>query len=300
MTNKNILDAFRKVANKKGLGNWDILKKAGLESGKLLMARNKLYDGPRINKLPNLDNSEKALLRLELIGLVGKESAGSVVSFGALSGDSDGDTAHLWQRMDLADAPLEPPDELQLSIGALESAAEKQLARTWNRYGLLLTTIADELEFDPLAGVAVLAAEAKTRGFARDGRLMIGFDPSVFYTKWGRDNAAQFSEHFSFDEQRPWQGQRWREDKNSPWQDCHTKQSLSWDAFTLARSLDDTAAKLATAMGLCEMMGMNHAVLGYQSVGQMFDAFSSSERYQVMALFDWITGNTMIPVSLKP
>ena len=38
------------------------------------------------------------------------------------------------------------------------------------------------------------------------------------------------------------------------------------------------------------MMGFNHALLGYDSAGQMFDAFASSERYQVMGLFDFIGG----------
>jgi hypothetical protein len=43
-------------------------------------------------------------------------------------------------------------------------------------------------------------------------------------------------------------------------------------------------------MGLAEMIGFNFATMGYESAGQMFDAFSSSERYQIFALFDLIAG----------
>jgi hypothetical protein len=37
-------------------------------------------------------------------------------------------------------------------------------------------------------------------------------------------------------------------------------------------------------------MGFTFATIGYESAGQMFDAFSSSERYQILALFDLIAG----------
>ena len=38
------------------------------------------------------------------------------------------------------------------------------------------------------------------------------------------------------------------------------------------------------------MMGFNYAAIDYESVGQMFDAFSSGERYQIFAVFDLIAG----------
>jgi hypothetical protein len=38
------------------------------------------------------------------------------------------------------------------------------------------------------------------------------------------------------------------------------------------------------------MMGFTFATIGYESAGQMFDAFSSSERYQIFAVFDLIAG----------
>ncbi len=41
-------------------------------------------------------------------------------------------------------------------------------------------------------------------------------------------------------------------------------------------------------------MGFNHALTGFESPGQMFDAFAASERYQVLALFDFIGGRAAI------
>jgi hypothetical protein len=43
-------------------------------------------------------------------------------------------------------------------------------------------------------------------------------------------------------------------------------------------------------MGLAGQMGFTYALVGYESVGQMYDAFSSSERYQILSFFDLIAG----------
>ncbi len=70
----------------------------------------------------------------------------------------------------------------------------------------------------------------------------------------------------------------------------HGKQSSEWAAFEFAAGLDDTAAKLALAMGAPQIMGFNYATIGHLSVDQMYTAFSTSEHYQIIGLFDLIGG----------
>ena len=85
-------------------------------------------------------------------------------------------------------------------------------------------------------------------------------------------------------------GYQWRPGPDDEWRDCHRNQVAEWEVFDFACTLDETAAKLSTGLGLARMMGFNHAAIGYESVGRMFDALSSSERYQVFAVFDLIAG----------
>ena len=136
----------------------------------------------------------------------------------------------------------------------------------------------------------MLAVEAGPRGLARDGRLIIRFENHVFYEKWGRQNQERFEQYFLYDPIQPWQRHEWRPSVQDAWRDCHSSQTSEWEVFEFASTLDETAAKLSTAMGLTQLIGLNYSDIGYESVEQMFDDFSSSERYQVLAVFDFIAG----------
>ena len=58
----------------------------------------------------------------------------------------------------------------------------------------------------------------------------------------------------------------------------------------LACSLDDTAARRSISMGAPQIMGFNHAGIGYETVQAMFDAFSGSEQAQLIGFFDFVQG----------
>ena len=150
--------------------------------------------------------------------------------------------------------------------------------------------MADVLGLEPGVVAAVLAAQAGRRGLNRQGRLNIRFENHVFYDRWGKKNEDLFRQHFNFDPHQPWRKHQWRAGAGEAWRNCHTNQDEEWSAFALALSLDETAAKLASGMGLARMMGFSYAASGFESVEQMFDAFSSGERYQIFALFDLIAG----------
>lgn len=58
--------------------------------------------------------------------------------------------------------------------------------------------------------------------------------------------------------------------------------------FAFASSLAPTAAKLSVSMGAPQIMGFNYDAIGYESVEEMFDAFSSDARSHLFGLFDFI------------
>lgn len=186
--------------------------------------------------------------------------------------------------------PLEAPAERQIRLGPNAASAERQAANIWNKYGGLLGALSAELRIDPGAAVAVLAIESGGRGFAADGRMIIRFENHLFYRQWGKDHREVFDRHFKFNPEKNWLDHQWRQFTNQPFRDFHGAQDGEWQVFSFARSLDDTAAKLSISMGGPQIVGFNYAALGFESVHQMYDAFSSSERHQIIGFFDFVQG----------
>jgi hypothetical protein len=291
VSNQDVISSFHDISLRLGLGQWDLLGQAGLSLGELVKARQAPYGGPKIDQMSGLTAEQRDLVKADLIrraGLTGEEDD---LNFDIAGGPSTS-TGRLLDRPQLMGAPLGPARELRIDLGHARTGIEKRVARAWNRYGLLLLAVADELDLDPALAVAVVAVQSDRRGLAPDGRLLIRFEPQVFYQKWGNTNEEDFERHFTFDPDRPEQGHGWRPSGGEAWRDPHQNQVGEWEAFTLARALNDTAAKLSVRMGLVDTMGFNYALLGYQTVDGMFEAFATSERYQLFALFDFIGGGS--------
>ena len=258
------------------------MSRAGIKLTDLVRDRAALYKGTDVANLPNLTAEHRELIQQELAAL----ALPAAVSFGLEEAP-----VLLRDRTDLALTALALPRSQHIRLATLKTSTEKQAAIMWNRYGYLLLTIADVLDIEPGVAVAVLAAQADRRGVDRSGRLVIRFENHIFYERWGRQNEETFHKHFRFDPTQPWQKHQWRPGAGKKWRDCHTRQDEEWKAFELASSLDDTAAKLSLGMGLAETMGFNYAAIGYESVEQMFEAFSAGERYQVYSVFDLIASD---------
>ena len=168
-------------------------------------------------------------------------------------------------------------------------AKTKQVARIWNKFGGLLQKLSERLRIEPGVAVAVIATESSGNGF-QNNRMIIRFENHYFWRLWGKDNPEKFRRHFSFNETEAWKDHQFRPDANATWQTFHGNQDGEWAVFTKARSLNDEAAKGSISMGLPQVMGANHNLIGYESAGQMFTAFSKDERTQVLGLFDFIQG----------
>ena len=195
----------------------------------------------------------------------------------------------------LADVPMEAPASERLPVNPKAPLLERLAADIWNRFGSLLTVLSAELKIDPGVAVAVLAVESGGRGFGPDGRMLIRFENQVFWDQWGKRNPDVYNQHFAFDPAKRWGSHKWRPSPDQPWwpedrADFHGDQGREWTVFNFARRLDDTAAKLSISMGGPQIMGFNFATCGYESVHQMFDAFSTSERNQVIGFFDFVQG----------
>lgn len=185
---------------------------------------------------------------------------------------------------------LVPATDQLLNAPANATATTRLVANIWNRYGGLLGALSGVLAIQPAAAVAVLAIESGGQAFADDGRMLIRFENHIFYQYWGKDHLNDFAQHFRFNTSQIWKGHQWRHIASQAWIECHTSQASEWDVFNFARSLDQTAAKMSISMGAAQIMGFNYSVIGYPSVDDMFAAFSTSERAQVIGFFDFVVG----------
>jgi hypothetical protein len=206
--------------------------------------------------------------------------------------DQETGAGFLRTRPEFTGVPLEPPPEEALPEDpAPTGAAASALISTWNRCGGLLAVLANELKIDPAVAAAVFVTEAPGgRGFGSDGRMIIRFENHIFYDKWGKRNPEVFAQHFQFDAQKRWLSHQWRPTADEPWRTSHVNQPAEWAVFQFARTLDDSAAKLSISMGAPQIMGFNYTTVGYESVHQMFEAFSSNVRNQILGFFDFIKG----------
>ncbi|MBL8056922.1 MAG: DUF3380 domain-containing protein [Anaerolineales bacterium] len=197
---------------------------------------------------------------------------------------------------DLGHVPLEPPAGQLLRVNPKDPLLNRLAASIWNRFGGLLTALSGELKIEPAVAVAVFAVESGGQGFdPATKRLIIRFENQIFHDQWGRHQPERFQQHFAFNSAQRWLDHKWRPTPGEPWRPAdlpnfHGSQAREWEVFTFARSLDDTAAKMSISLGAPQIMGFNYASCGYESVHEMFDAFSSGERAQIVGFFDFVQG----------
>ncbi len=273
LTNQQVINAFDVVIRAYGLTGWDLMERNGISLAVLVNDRTGSYRGPALTTLPNLSAEQRSLLLAEL-------SAGAAATRGMGGG-------FLINMADLTGCSEMLPAALSVSLAAAESPLERRVARTWNRWNGLLGAVAAELDLDVALATAVLALGSRHPASDRDGRLHIRFDVQVFLA---RSQAGQeaLAAHFQVDPGRPWQQQAWRPDSAAAWRKVHDGQDEEWAALRQALQLDAEAAWQATAMGMAGVMGFNHALLGHASAQQMQLSLASSERLQVLGLFDLI------------
>jgi hypothetical protein len=196
----------------------------------------------------------------------------------------------LCEQQDLRAIPLSPPEGEQITIAPGFSPRQKAVARTWNGQGGLLKALSDIIDVDTAAAVAVLCVESRGRGFGPDGRMIIRFENHIFWRQWGKGYADVFDDHFRFNPEKKWRNHEFRDHAGEPWAPFHGNQNQEWRVLEFARALNEAAALRSISMGGPQIMGFNHPRIGYDSVSEMFDAFHSDIKYQILGLFDFLKG----------
>lgn len=198
---------------------------------------------------------------------------------------AEADAGFLFENEKLQQVTLEPEPEKQLAGGT--RAIEKQVARTWNQYGNLLTLLSRAAGIDTGLSVAVLNVESAGHGFARDGRMVVRFENHKFWKYWGKDHTEQFRTHFKYRNDKVWLGHQFKAGAQDEWEKVHTSQNREWQVLDFARGLDEAAALKSISMGAPQIMGFHHARIGYPSVQEMFDNFDEGIRFHILGFFDF-------------
>jgi hypothetical protein len=156
------------------------------------------------------------------------------------------------------------------------------------------------MEIAPAAMLAVWMVECGGLPFQR-GRPVLRFEPHVLFARWGSQNEALFDAHFRFGGRHGIEGVKWqnhmlREAPDSGWMRFHGDQHTEYLALALATRLAgaETACQCAS-FGGPQIMGFNHALVGYDTAGEMFRAFARSERWQVLAFLDFCLAKDLLP-----
>jgi hypothetical protein len=189
----------------------------------------------------------------------------------------------------LCTTPLEPAANETIDLGSVRSAEQRSVAETWNRYGGLLTALGSTIGVHPAAAAAVLVVESNGKAFV-NGRMVIRFENHIFHNHWGKSNPQAFAKHFSFNPAKRWTEHKFRAGPNGAWTSFHGNQDSEWRVFEFARGLNESAAMRSISMGAPQIMGFNHATIGYDSVQEMFKQFQADERFQILGMFDFIKG----------
>jgi hypothetical protein len=115
-----------------------------------------------------------------------------------------------------------------------------------------ITDIAKSIKVGYAAFMAFIEVESNGEGFKKDtGRIVIQFEPSYFkktYTQWRKATA------------------------NTVWLNNGVgNQTVEWKAFNDAYKISPDAAMQSCSIGLGQIMGYHYKMLGFKTVGDMWD-----------------------------
>lgn len=174
----------------------------------------------------------------------------------------------------------------------------RNMADIYNTKGKYLQAKAAELGIDVATAAAVLQVESGGEAFSEPGKPIIRFENHIFYDEWGKRAPKTFDRHFTFNDNRPWTGHRFNDGK-SGWQGFHGDQEAENRVLQHAAGLNEAGAYNSISMGLAQIMGFNHKMIGYDSAKEMYDDFAKGERQQLDGLFKFIQANPQALAALK-
>ncbi len=186
------------------------------------------------------------------------------------------------KRKDLASYPLKP---------ARQISSKSPYAEFWNNYGNLIERLSMELGIEKEVALATMMVESGGKGFDDKGRLIIRFETHIFKRELKNDEV--YNKHFRDNNFR---NQQFYDPDTKQWVNLHQKdgQDLEWKAFNIARKINEDAAYKAISMGAPQILGINYAIIGYDSAKEMFQYFSEDIRYHIFGFFDFIKSDVRL------
>ena len=120
--------------------------------------------------------------------------------------------------------------------------------------------VVEPFNIDPYFAYAVAMIESNGRGYRNNGFPIIRFEKHVFIKYLKKNKTTQ---------------QLIRKAENI--------RGSGWDAYQAALKIDSTYAKLSTSFGMFQIMGFNHAVVGYETIDEFVTAMEESVEKQILA-----------------
>lgn len=170
---------------------------------------------------------------------------------------------------------------------------DRVMASIYNVRGQLIEEKARDLGVSTHAAAGIMKVESGGATFAEaTDKTIVRFENHVFWNEWGSANAATFNDHFDFDRSKGgklFQGHRFRDDPNKPWESCHQSQEQEWRVMDFAAALSGKElAYRSASWGAGQIMGSNAKTVGYASAVDMANTFNRAERPQVTGIFEYI------------
>lgn len=150
---------------------------------------------------------------------------------------------------------------------------------------------------EPRVVQAILKIESGGRTHGANGKPIIRFEAHIFRGK--AQDKARVDQFFRYNADKPWTGQEYRVALDQPWKPIHTgNQQDEYDAFAAAQMMDIEAAHRSISMGAAQIMGFNHARIGYPSAEVMFRAFQDASM-QIIGFINFFLSDSALTDAMR-
>lgn len=146
---------------------------------------------------------------------------------------------------------------------------------------------------DPIALRAIINIESRGKAFDDNGRMIIRFEAHIFLRKTNNPMAANV-----FELGEPYYLIH-KYHKNNNVYNVHESQDSEYEAFELAKLIDENAAHESISMGSPQIMGFNYRTLNYASAKDMYNDFCISEINQITGMLAFMYQINMLLNAIK-
>jgi hypothetical protein len=182
-----------------------------------------------------------------------------------------------------------------IDLAGLEGL-DREMARIYNFRGRIIFEQAQALGVSTHAAAGIMKVESGGATFSSvTNKTIVRFENHIFWREWGSANPDVFHEHFAFTSPGDaWKGHLYRDSAADAWSKFHGDQVKEWHVVKLAAGLSGKEpAYRSASWGAGQIMGFNARSVGFDTATDMATAFTTSERPQVAAIFEFIRSHNL-------